>query len=171
VVVVGSKLIVVGGWNLKGPDGSDWHDTLEVLDLAAPKPEWKSLPQPFRRRALIAAAYNGKMYVMGGFDEKSGIVRETDIYDPATNTWTKGPELPGGDLNGFSPAACVHDGELYVSVADGGLYRLAADGWQKTSKATPRVAHRIVSDGRVILVLGGADRGACLDSVEAVATR
>jgi hypothetical protein len=172
VVVVGNKLIVVGGWNLKGPvESGEWQDTLAVLDLSAAKPQWKTVPQPFRRRALIAAAYNGKMYVMGGLDDNWKMVRETNIFDPETGVWTKGPDLPGDEMNGFGPAACVHDGDLYVSVADGGLYRLTAEGWQKASSAKPRIAHRMVSDGPMILVLGGADKGACLDSVEAVASK
>jgi hypothetical protein len=77
------------------------------------------------------------MYVMGGLNEQWQMVRETNIFDPETGAWTKGPELPGDEMNGFSPAAAVHDGELYVSVADGGLYRLTSEGWQKASAAKP----------------------------------
>ena len=69
VVVIGDKLIVVGGWALKGDEHTAWFDALETLDLAAGKPEWKSVEQPFKRRALIAASYSGKMYVLGGIDE------------------------------------------------------------------------------------------------------
>jgi outer membrane protein assembly factor BamB len=110
------------------------------------------------------------MYVLGGFDEHGDVVRTVSIYDPAAGGWSEGPLLPGGAAtDGFAPAACVHDGKLYVSVADGGLYRLDERGqrWQKAGQATPRVAHRIVSDGRRILVLGGADKGNNSDLVEA----
>lgn len=171
VVVIGDKLIVVGGWTLKGEQPSVWLDTLEILDLSAKKPAWKTAKQPFKRRALIAAAYSGKMYVLGGFDEHDKVVRNVSIYDPASGDWSEGPTLPGGAAtDGFAPAACVHDGKLYVSVADGGLYRLdeSRQHWEKAGQATPRVAQRIVSDGKKILVLGGADKGKNSDLVEAV---
>jgi hypothetical protein len=171
VVVIGDKLFVVGGWTLNGPKPTKWLDTLEMLDLSTDKLEWKSAKQPFQRRALIAASYSEKMYVLGGFDEHGKIVKEVSIYDPATGVWTNGPVLPGNEIDGFSPAACVHDGGLYVSVADGGLYRLdeSKQQWEKSGKATPRVAHRIVSDRKTILVIGGADKGNNSDLIEAVA--
>jgi hypothetical protein len=170
VVVVGDKLIVAGGWTLQGPAGEKWLDTLEVLDLAADKLEWKSSAQPFKRRALITASFSRKMYVMGGMDDHGTISHDVSIYDPKTGVWTKGPDLSGGETNGFSPAACVHDGNLYVSVADGGLYRLSESKqeWEKAGQATPRVAHRIASDGKTILVIGGAAKGSNSNLIEAV---
>lgn len=171
VVVIGDTLIVVGGWTLKGPAGEKWLDTLAVLDLSAKLLEWKSAPQPFKRRALIAAADAGRMYVIGGLDEHGKIVHEVSIYDPATDEWTSGPALPGEETNGFAPAACVHDGELYVSVADGSLYRLDSphQQWEKAGKSTPRLAHRIGSWGDDILIIGGAAKGDNSDLIESVA--
>lgn len=52
LVTVGDKIVVVGGWTQKGKgEKSDWLDTALVLDLAATKLEWKSVPQPFQHRA------------------------------------------------------------------------------------------------------------------------
>lgn len=169
--VVGNKLIVVGGWTLNGPAGEKWLDTVEQLDLSAKRLEWKSMKQPFRRRALIAASLDGKMYVIGGFDDHGKIVHDVAIYDPDTDQWTSGPSLPGGEIDGFAPAACVHDGSLYVSVADGSLYRLNASlqTWEKIGTGTPRVAHRIASWGGSILISGGADKGNNSDLIEAIA--
>ena len=123
VVVIGNKIIVTGGWAIRGKR-TDWADTLAILDLSAQNPAWTTAKQPFRRRALMAAALDGKMYVIGGFDEKSEIVRDVSIYDPATNTWSQGPQLPDGPGLSFAPAATVHHGDLYVSLSDGTLYRL-----------------------------------------------
>jgi hypothetical protein len=168
VVVIGDKLIVTGGWTLKGSDRTEWRDTLNVLDLAAPQPAWRSIPQPFKRRALIAVAFSGQMYVLGGFDDHGKVLHAVSIYNPDSEAWTNGPPLPGDELNGFSPAACVVDGALYVSVADGTIYRLNASRqtWEKSGHATPRVAHRMVADGKNILVMGGAAKGHNLDSIE-----
>jgi N-acetylneuraminic acid mutarotase len=170
VVVIGSKLIVVGGWALKGPAATQWADTLQTMDLSAGKLEWKSVKQPFRRRALIAMAHGGKMYVLGGFGENAQVVREVAIYDPAADLWTKGPDLPGSDIDAFGPASCVHEGSLYVSLGSGSLYRLdeSRQVWEKTGAATPRLAHRLASAGNSIVVIGGASKGRNSDLIESV---
>ena len=50
-VVVGSRIYVVGGWELRGSSPSVWHDTALQIDLASPRPEWTELPKPPFRRA------------------------------------------------------------------------------------------------------------------------
>ena len=171
VVVVGDKLLVIGGWNMKGhAGGNDWLDTMLALDLDADTLAWKSLKQPFERRALIAAVRGNSVFVVGGFNEDSEPLLDVEIYDVAAEKWTSGPKLPGGDRNGFAPAACAHGGSVYASVADGSLFRLGASGdhWEKVATATPRIVHRLVPDGAQILICGGAAKGDNLDLVEAV---
>lgn len=170
VVVIGDKLIVVGGWSMEGPGHNTWRDTLAILDLSSKKLAWTSAPQPFKRRALMAATLNGKMYVIGGMDDKNQVQRKVSIYDPKSNQWTEGPELPEGAQLGFAPAAGVHQGQIFVSLADGSLMRLDTkeSAWIKAGSTTPRVAHRMASDGRSILLIGGAAKGKNLDLVEAV---
>jgi N-acetylneuraminic acid mutarotase len=170
VVVIGDKLFVVGGFRLNGPAPTTWLDSLAVLDLAANRLEWKSAQQPFRRRALGAMAFAGKMYVVGGLDDASKLVLDVSIYDPASGAWTKGPELPGKGVDGFSPAATVHDSNLYVSVSSGTLYRLnqVKRQWEKFGSSTPRIAHRIVSADHAILVIGGESGRVNSDLIEAI---
>jgi N-acetylneuraminic acid mutarotase len=171
LVVVGDKLIVVGGWQLTGDvDDARWLDTAVILDLSADHPQWKSVKQPFERRAFIAASYQDKVYVLGGFETESEPTRRVGIYDPATNTWTTGPELPGTDQNGFGPAACTLDGKLYVSVADGTLYRLdqAGKNWDKVATTTPRIVHRLIPNGAQLLLIGGAAKQKQFNLIEAV---
>ena len=168
VVVVGDTLIVVGGWALKGRDKTEWPTTMELLDLSAAQPAWRSVPQPFKRRALVAAALDNKVYVIGGFDERSQVVRGVSVYDVASGTWSSGPDLPGGSMNGFGPAACVLGRDLYVSIDDGGLYRLAGTAWTPVGRTTPRIVHRCVPSGEQILVIGGANKGNNSDLIEGV---
>jgi hypothetical protein len=169
VVVVGDTLIVVGGWTLRGLDPTLWPDSMELLDLSAPVLTWKRVPQPFNRRALVAAAHEGRVYVFGGFDDQSKVVHATAIYDPAARTWSAGPDLPGGPMNGFGPAATVAEGALVVSVDDGTVFRLASGvRWDRIGRATPRIVHRLVTDGNRVLVVGGAAGGKNSDLVEAV---
>lgn len=168
VVFVGDTMMVAGGWNMTGKTQT-WSNTLAMLDVAAPNPKWTEIPQPFRRRALMCAAYAGKLYVVGGINEDGKIVRSVAIYDPASSSWSEGPELPEGVL-GFSPAVGVHQDRIYVAVADGTVFRLNASGsaWEQVSHVQPRVAHRLVSDGSRVLVLGGAAKGKNLDLVESL---
>jgi hypothetical protein len=169
VVVAGNKLIVVGGWALNGKSADEWRSTVEILDLAAKKPEWKSVPQPFQRRALMAAVLDGKVFVIGGMNEKQQVVRDVSIFDPSTETWSEGPKLPEGALLGFAPAAGVHQGELFVSLGDGSLIKMNRAGvWEKAGKQAPRVAHRMASAGSRVLLIGGAVKGKNLDVIEEV---
>lgn len=172
VVVSGDRLFVIGGWNLQGTgEKTQWATTTEVLDLASASSAWTSLPQPFKRRAFIAVGTGNLIYVLGGFDDQNRVVRGVDIYDVAANTWTAGPALPGDAMNGFGPAATVVNSRVVVSIDDGSLYRLTANGgaWELVGHASPRIVHRLVADGDRVLILGGAKGGANLDSIEALA--
>ena len=171
VVIAGNQLFVIGGWTMRGKETPVWLDAIEVLDLSVPGAAWKSLPMPVRRRAFVAAVLGESIYLIGGMDDRGRILNRVDIFDVARGTWSAGPTLPPGRNNGFSPAAATLDGRLYVSVADGSCFRLDSNGkaWERIGSATPRVAHRLVADSGRVLVVGGADRGANLDLVEAIA--
>lgn len=173
VVVIGDQLIVAGGWTLRDPEKAAWAGTMVIMDLAAPTPAWRTSSQPFQRRALIAAVHDGKMYVMGGIQPNNAVSTDVDIYDPSTSAWSKGPKLPTALINSFAPAAVDHDGQLYVNLGDGGLYRLddAAGQWRDAGKTSPRVAHRMISSSQGILILGGATGGNNLSLVESVALK
>lgn len=170
IVALGDKLYVVGGWNMRGHEGNDWLGTALVLDLKSEKPQWQKIKQPFERRAFIGAAHNGRIYMMGGLDEDSEVIQKVEILDVATGQWSHGPDIPGDGRIGFAPAACSHDGRLFLSVADGTLYRLdeKANAWEKIGQTTPRIVHRMAPHGGRLIVAGGAARGENLDIVEAV---
>src|SRR5581483_5429093 len=70
------------------------------LDHGAWRP---AAPSPTKRTEVAAAALNGKIYVVGGF-EKPGLGNLTNLaitalveeYDPATDRWTTKASLPVG---------------------------------------------------------------------------
>ena len=170
VAIVDSKLYVIGGWNMRGEDGEDWLDKTLVLDLKAAQPTWQEIDQPFQRRALIVTVHDGKIFVIGGFNEDNVPERRVDVYDPAQKTWSTVAELPGNDHNGFAPAACTLGGHVYASVADGSLLRLDEAGkkWELVTKLEPRIVHRLVPHGSQLLLVGGARGGDNLATIEAV---
>lgn len=179
-VVVGDLLYVVGGWNL-GED-QKWHDTAFVTDLSQEKPEWKELPkQPFKRRALAAASFDGKVYALGGMSEQGPSV-DVHVFDPKTQTWSEGTKVPAmaadspmahaAGMNGFGCAAFNVGGKLYLSTMDGNVFQLSADGktWNGVAKLEkPRFFHRLLPYGNQLLAIAGAARGGHLDSIERVA--
>ena len=172
--VIGDKLYVVGGWQMNGKDGkSTWSDTALELDLAAKTPEWKSLKQPFQRRALTCAALGTKLYVIGGLDADGHTQQKLDIYDAATGQWSSGPELPGKG-SGFSPAATATASRLFVSTNDGGLLALSMDGkvWDSLGKSqSARMVHRIVWNQDKLLLIGGAGRDGNFQEIETVTVK
>jgi N-acetylneuraminic acid mutarotase/uncharacterized GH25 family protein len=171
VVVSGDKLVVVGGWEQKGKgQKAVWHETTLVLDLAAKNPEWKSIPQPFKRRALTAAAVGSKVYVIAGLGEQISQKR-VDVLDLETGKWSMGPEIPG-DKVGFSPAAGTVNGRVIVNTFEGPLYRLstAGDAWEKVGTvAHKRMVGRLVPHGTDSVVLvGGASSMGNVGEVEVI---
>lgn len=172
-VVIGDHLYVVGGWNMQYQDGKEtqWHKKSLRLDLSKSDATWEELPeQPFVRRALAAAAANGKVYVVGGLQEKGGISTEVDVYDPQTKVWTKVDALPSGPMQGFGMGAIGVDNRLIVSTNAGVIYRLKGANWVECGKlATPRFLHRLVATSPTKLIaFGGSARSGHLDNVEAV---
>ncbi len=166
--VLDGKIYTIGGWNLSGDSGSgEWqtdalvYDTAQGDSVTGKGGSWEKLPEPpFQRRALAVAAWNNRIWVLGGMDEYADIKRDVYSYDPQTNTWAKAAELPGDDMQGFGVSAWGLDSGLYASGTDGVLYRLTnVDGsWEQAAElATPRFFHRILPGGEnSLLVVAGA---------------
>jgi hypothetical protein len=87
------KIILIGG------DGDTSArtptNTAETIDLNAATPAWKSVASMHyaRRQQNATLLPDGTIFVSGGssvsgFDNPSGAVLPTEIYDPQANTWT-----------------------------------------------------------------------------------
>ena len=160
--VLGNVLYVAGGWNMPGA-GNDqaWHQTAWALDLSNEDAQWKAIAtQPFQRRALSLAAWNGKLYCIGGMQMDGGPTTQANVYDPATDSWSDAPALLGTSMDGFGSSAFACDGALFVSTISGSLQRLSADGksWDFVGQLDhPRFFHRMVpwKDSSLVAVGGG----------------
>ena len=173
VTVVGTKLVAVGGWDMLGPDQKPvWHETVVVLDTAAKESKWESVPQPFKRRALTAAALGTKVYAIGGLTDTGETTRKVSVLDLATGKWSDGPDMPGNDKNGFSPAATVAGGRLILNTMDKSVYALNSAGtaWEKVAATTEsRFVHRLVPLGKdAVIAIGGAGPKGAHASLEVV---
>ena len=159
-VVAGGVLYVVGGWDMRGPDeDSEWADTVLALDLDDPT-GWRAIAAPFKRRAMAAGTTGDRIYALGGLTPEAGPQLRVDVLDIATGEWSRGPDLPqAGSLQGFGVAAMSHRDRVFMSQADGKVYRLDAgsDSWQLVASiANRRFMHRLASFGERILAIGGS---------------
>jgi len=164
-VVIGDKLYVVGGWRLAGrsPEGKSpgtWEPDALVYDFTKPDDGWQKLPLPeFKRRALAAGVWQGKVFAIGGMDENAKPSLRVDFFDPQTGKWTEGPRLPGAGMAGFGASAWNLDGKLYVCGLRGVLYRLNETGsaWEEAGRTEQRFFHQLVPGLHGgLLVVGGA---------------
>jgi hypothetical protein len=73
------------------------QDTVERIDLSTPAPRWKSMGRMNHRRVHANGVLlpDGSVLVVGGMssyghgaDEHTAVC-EAEMYDPATNTWTR----------------------------------------------------------------------------------
>ncbi|OYW23525.1 MAG: hypothetical protein B7Z55_03460 [Planctomycetales bacterium 12-60-4] len=160
-LVIGDSLYVVGGWFMNAGEETVWHDSALVADLTQSPIVWKELPNPpFHRRALSLGEWKGQLVAIGGMQEKGGPTKATAIYNPATQTWSDGPELQGNNMDGFGSSAFAIGDTLYVTTMSGKLQRLSHDGgrWDVIAQvAHPRFFHRMLptADGK-LLIVGGA---------------
>lgn len=161
--VIGDKVYVVGGWTMDGEKEIQWQSSALHMDLAASEPKWEETSQPpFVRRALATVAHNGNLWVIGGMDQKGGPTKAVAIYNPQTDSWTDGPELPGkGSMAGFGAAGWSVGNKLIVSTYEGDILQLAADGmlWETNGKSEgSRFFHRLVPLANdSVIAVGGAN--------------
>jgi Kelch motif/Galactose oxidase, central domain len=119
------------------------------------------LPVPLGQATI--GAWNGKIYVAGGFTGGSNVTNALRIYDIATNTWTSGANMPTSP--GVEAAAgAVANGKFYVMGGDdftnslntNFIYDIATDTW---STGAPLPDSRTNTSGTaesgVIWVYGG----------------
>ncbi|WP_422927910.1 galactose oxidase [Singulisphaera sp. PoT] len=173
-VVIGRTVYAVGGWTMDGAwQKAKFNENVVAFDLDKPEAGWKTIEQPFRRRALSVAQADGKLYVLGGLNDSLKIDRKVEVYDPASGKWTSGPDLPGNAKNdGFGTSAFNIDGKLYFSGIAGQIFRLDPEGkaWELIGAwSLPRTNHRLLpGPGHTILAIGGGSKGKQTLTIEAI---
>ena len=100
--VVGGNDAPIGGGPMTmyvyDPTTDTWDDSLE--------------PMPTGREHLAVVPAEGKLYVLGGRIQQGANLAIVEIYDPATNSWTRGPDMPQA-TSGFT--AAYLDGRIHAA--------------------------------------------------------
>ena len=121
------------------------------------------------RSAAVAAAVNGRMYVIGGERKVNNVfevLAVNEAYDPATDTWTARASLPAPRV--YAPVATVNnliyviggqdiENNAFTDVNTTYQYDPASDTWTtKAPMPTARSAIAAAALNGKIYVLGGA---------------
>jgi hypothetical protein len=154
-------IYVVGGWRRDG-DEEEWLNDALVFDPTRPDQGWRSIAPPEApRRAVAVAAGLGRVFVVGGMTSDNMPTSRVEIYDPATDRWTIGPDAPGHpQMKGFGASAWGQRDRIVVCGADGKVYelrRLEGPWTEVASIGESRIFHRLLPlDDSNFLVVAGA---------------
>ncbi len=102
------KIYVMGGFVLPSAGPPAWVPIDNAWEYDPTADTWKALPpMPTKRGSPVAAAVNGKIYVIGGASVHPGsketavhparphrAVAANEVYDPATNLWEAKSLMP-----------------------------------------------------------------------------
>jgi N-acetylneuraminic acid mutarotase len=169
--IVGRSVYAIGG--RKGPGGPCSQEPggqrarVERYDIDTGT--WHEVaPMPLARSDLGAAVVDGKIYVFGGCRVTRGHVtylRNVNVYDPATNSWSGAPAdmptaragmyavatlggkivVPGGWAGGAKPLGVVE------------IYSVRHNSWTTgPNMLTARAEMGVVSKGGQVFTVGGA---------------
>lgn len=150
--------------------GTRDDNSIYVFDPEARSWETLEIPDQVTRRGAAIVAFQDRIYIIGG-SSGGELSARVDVFDPASDSWTRGPDLPGASTG---IAAVAHHGRLHVlggtGIDEGGqrltLRRHAS--WQPGDEAwrheadlpTPRTtADAAVLNDAIYLIGGGSGGG------------
>jgi N-acetylneuraminic acid mutarotase len=168
LVEVGNTLHYFGGFNIQGRTDSNLH---YILDLSNPKAQWQlGKAMPLSRNHMAYVNYYNKVYLIAGqTGTDAGLVTKSDvqIYDPTTNSWSKGANMPHAVSHISNATFIVGDRILVLGgeTANGiqtntvYAYKPATNSWQQLSNLPAArlsgVARMI--NNKIVFTTGGND--------------
>jgi N-acetylneuraminic acid mutarotase len=131
---------------------------------------WRGLASmPAARQEIAAAALNGRIFVVGGFDTSGTPTSSVFVYDVQADRWSSAADLP---LATDHPSAAVARGTLFVFGAGDNrtfVYNEATNSWRDVARS--RFQHRntaavaVIND--VIFIAGGTGNDMAGNEAEA----
>ena len=167
LAVLGDRLHYVGGLRAdRDTDAADhWSLDLDPVEIS-----WQlaaSMPDPRNQFGVIV--HDGRLYLVGGQHRHDSTLRapldrpRVDVYDPQTDTWSRGTDLPG-PLSHVEPGAFAQDGRLVVVGGRGAgglqssILELSPGGAWRVTAELPQalLAPGARAIGDLLIVVGGA---------------
>ncbi|NVN90739.1 MAG: hypothetical protein HXX11_09040 [Desulfuromonadales bacterium] len=160
------KVLVAGGYSNQNGGG---QQSAELYDPATNSWSTAEDMPGIRYGAAAILLQNGKVLVAGGSDGSSDL-KSALLYDPDTNIWTATADM---SIARNAPAiAQTNDGIVWMIGGEGlaSTERYNGAQWHTDGQDPMNTARRLASaitlpDGKV-LVAGGSNGGALLDSIE-----
>ena len=168
------RIYVLGGYPpQQGPNRTS--SAVQIYDIASDS--WTlgpPLPQPNNHG--MAAAVNGKIYLLGGqtTDDQQGATAVNKVYefDPATGVWTEKAPMPTARSGGVAVALA---GRIYVAGGrvprgnDFAVYDVATDQWEVLPNLPSQRNHLTGAaiNGRIHVVGGRLGNGLSPDKSDA----
>jgi Kelch motif len=83
------------------PSAANAGEPISQLKADGPSPgralAWnQAAPSPFARVESPAAVVKGRVYLFGGFSDDLNASTRVDVYDPATDAWSRKKDMPAG---------------------------------------------------------------------------
>ncbi|MGH8907385.1 MAG: Kelch repeat-containing protein [Egibacteraceae bacterium] len=178
VAAVGGSLYAING--ATRPTHAESSDTVEVLTVqsaaAQASTEWRTLTSSFTARQQVAVAPSGGiLWVLGGLEAQHATPR-TEGYDPLTDRWQPGVDLP---LPLHHAMAVSYQGQLIVmggwipegsalnAVTSDRVFTLRGGVWKELpNMRRPRAAGAAAVVGNKIVVFGGQNDGRLVTATE-----
>ncbi len=154
VAVVNGQIYAIGGYD---KSQKNFLDVNEKYNPATDTWEQKA-PMPTKRVSFGIAVYENKVYCFGGqIINQAGnrqVINVTEVYDPATDTWTTKTPMPhlGED---FAANAMVN-GRIYAISTFNDVYDPETDKWTTKAAIPEAVAHsaNAVIDKKIYVISG-----------------
>ncbi|KAF9182565.1 Negative regulator of mitotic exit [Haplosporangium sp. Z 767] len=167
--VIGTVMYITGG-QLSGYYMNDIA-AFDLKTLNGKRPAWTMLEPksglPPARAGHCAAAYDGKIYIFGGSDDKY-YYNDIWCYDPQTSRWEAIPAFGTLPTSRQGHAVCVIDDTMYIYggmnhedqlLGDLCAFMFTERRWitfqSPIEAASPRTEHAMCSVGNKIYILGG----------------
>jgi N-acetylneuraminic acid mutarotase len=129
LAIVGRKLHFIGGLKKDRDTCSPKHWVLDLEKLQKGDVKWEEAKAMSKGRCHFGTVtYDGKIYLTGGMyhhDNKQIDRPLVDIYDPETDSWGRGEDLPTGHTHAEG-STFVHDKRIWFL---GGMAQVGEKRW------------------------------------------
>jgi N-acetylneuraminic acid mutarotase len=179
--VIGEKIYTLGGYNAERPGDLNILEVFDPLTNTWSTPITSGTFTP--HGAFTANVINGKIYAIGGFNDKGAkghrVLSSVEVFDPATNAWSA-PATSGTFTARLLHSSAVVDGRIYIiggtpdmvnplTSSTVQIFDPETNSWSTPEikgKFTPRAYLSSCESGGKIYTIGGQDTATVFNTVE-----